>query len=304
MAPIKLIRNKLGKTKLRAPFIWVRRAFYSPYCRPNRMVAARLGLCPTPDFLIIGAQRGGTTSIYRYLVEHPKVKGTLCKEVHFFDLNYAKGWNWYLAHFPARLRDDHDFIAGEASPYYLFHPHVPKRVAATLPHTKFIVVLRNPIERAHSHYQHEVGRGFEKSSFEEALAREDALMESENRRLQAMESGSSFAHVHYSYKSRGIYIEQLQRWLAHFPRERFLILKSEDLFGNPGPIFSQVLQFLKLPNWMPSSFSAFNEGKHKGQNGAARNALKEETRARLRAFYQPYNQQLSEFIGINVGDWI
>lgn len=303
MASIKHIRHQLGKTRLRVPYIWLRRRFYSPSCRPNRLVAARLGLCPTPDFLIIGAQRGGTTSLYRYLVEHPQVKGTLCKEVHFFDLNYAKGWPWYLAHFPICLNGQRDFTTGEASPYYLFHPHAPKRAAVHLPDKKLIAVLRNPIERAYSHYQHEVGRGFEKASFEEALAREEGLMEHENKRLQTIEGYNSFAHMHYSYRSRGVYVEQLKRWLAHFPRERFLILKSEELFKNAASIFSRVLEFLELPQWAPASFTAFNEGKHKGQPHVAKNKLSTETRTRLRKFYLPYNRQLAELIGINVDDW-
>lgn len=303
MTSLKQIRHRLGKTRLRVPYIWLRRRFYSPSCRPNRLVAAKLGLCPAPDFLIIGTQRGGTTSLYRYVVEHPRVRGTLCKEVHFFDLNYVKGWSWYLAHFPICLHGQRDFITGEASPYYLFHPLVPKRVAAHLPDIRLIAVLRNPIERAYSHYQHEVGRGAEKASFEEALAREERLMALEDRRWQTSEGHTSFAHMHYSYRSRGLYVEQLERWLRYFPRDRLLILKSEELFENPATIFSRVLEFLELPPWAPLSFAAFNEGKHKRQPAMAKNKMHAETRARLREFYLPYNRRLAELVGMRVEDW-
>ena len=108
-----------------------------------------------PDFIIIGTQRGGTTSLYSYLASHPSVGPASTKEVHFFDNKYTKGLAWYRAHFPSAIEkyyaehiQKRKFITGESSPYYLFHPHVPKRVAKDVPHAKFIVLLRNPVDRA------------------------------------------------------------------------------------------------------------------------------------------------------------
>src|SRR5919108_6081357 len=83
-----------------------------------------------PDFVILGAQRAGSTTLYRALIAHPQVRRALLKEVHFFDLNYHRGLRWYRAHFPYRSPGR---ITGEASPYYLYHPHAPKRVARDLP---------------------------------------------------------------------------------------------------------------------------------------------------------------------------
>jgi len=130
-----------------------------------------------PDFIIIGVQRGGTTSLYKYMTKHPKIIPALKKEIHFFDNKFGKGLSWYESQFMQnpffcllkRKRKSEDTITGEASPYYIYHPHVPKRISKILPNVKLIAILRNPIERAFSHYNHEVRLGAEKLSFEDAL---------------------------------------------------------------------------------------------------------------------------------------
>ena len=143
-----------------------------------------------PDFLIIGTQRGGTTSLYNYLVEHPGIGAASIKEVHFFDTpHFKQGLAWYRGHFPSAFQRyyverslKHGFVTGEASPYYLFHPHAPKRVAGLMPQMKLIVMLRNPVDRAYSHYHHEVAGGHEKlATFEEAIACEDERLAGEAR---------------------------------------------------------------------------------------------------------------------------
>src|SRR5436189_26280 len=131
---------------------------------------------PLPDFLILGAQKAGTTALYAYLRWHPQVTGPSFKEVSFFDRHYARGERWYRAHLPVRRRA----VVGEASPSYLFHPLAPERVARMLPEARLIALLRNPVDRAFSHYQHEVALGREQLSFEDALAGEFA---EPNRRL-------------------------------------------------------------------------------------------------------------------------
>ena len=175
-----------------------------------------------PDFVIIGAQKGGTTSLYRYLTEHPDVGGATKKEVHFFDRSYHKGMDWYLAHFPERGEST---VVGESSPSYLFHPDVPERVRRTLPHAKLIVLLRNPVDRAYSQYQMRLRRVGE-DSFEEAVDEELARLPS-NGELPGPEKG------HHAFLPRGVYADQLQRWLAVFPREQFLVLHSEAFFTRP-----------------------------------------------------------------------
>src|SRR5436309_16134274 len=107
-----------------------------------------------PDFIVIGAQKSGTGSLYAYLNGHPDVAGARVKEVHYFDLHYHRGVDWYLDQFPdeaaARPR-----CTGEASPYYLFHPHAPRRAFDLVPDARLIALLRDPVDRAISHYHHE-----------------------------------------------------------------------------------------------------------------------------------------------------
>src|SRR5581483_7937596 len=206
-----------------------------------------------PDFIIIGAQRGGTTSLYAYLSQHPQIAPAVTKEVHFFDNNFEKGIGWYRTQFPflieksiAKNIGKQNFITGEASPYYLFHPHVPERVAKVVPGAKLIVLLRNPVDRAYSHYYHEVELGHEKLSFEEALAQEEARTHEECARIVADQHYRSYNHQHYTYLSRGIYANQVQRWLNLFPREQLLVIKSEDFYADPDGIFQQTLAFLDV----------------------------------------------------------
>ncbi|MEO8423493.1 MAG: sulfotransferase domain-containing protein [Actinomycetota bacterium] len=231
------------------------------FARRTAKKAARLYTVPTtpmrrlPDFLIIGTQRGGTTSLYRYLEKHPSVLPTvLNKGVHYFDTNFEKGPVWYRSHFPTtaakglrrRRAGGGPVITGEGSPYYSFHPLAPQRIAELLPNGRFILMLRDPISRAHSHYQHEVARGFEELSFEEALEREEERLAGEEERMIADPSYFSFAHQHHSYVARGLYLSQIQRWHSVLPREQLLIVDSTDFFSNADATYREVLRFLEL----------------------------------------------------------
>jgi len=257
-----------------------------------------------PDFIIIGTQRGGTTSLYNYLTEHPNIASASTKEVHFFDKNFAKGLTWYRAQFPStvqkyyveRIRKQ-DFITGEASPYYLLHPHVPKRVAAIMPHVKLIILLRNPVDRAYSQYYHEVELGHETLSFEEAIQREEERTGKEAEKLAQNEHYSSYNHQHYTYLARGIYVDQLHTWMNLFPKEQFLILKSEDFYADPGTTFKQTLEFLKLP------CSAHKERKkeYKQYNNNTYSKMVAATRKRLIEYFEPHNARLYEYLGVNFG---
>ncbi|HEY9295730.1 MAG TPA: sulfotransferase domain-containing protein, partial [Phormidium sp.] len=163
-----------------------------------------------PDFIIIGAQKCGTTSLYEYLIQHPQILAASKKEVHFFDLNFAKGVDWYRQQFKPVSQKS---ITGEASPYYIFHPLVPQRIYQLFPQVKLIVLLRNPVERAISHYYHEVRLGFEDLGLEDAIAQEPARLEGETAKILADETYYSYNHQHYTYLSRGVYVEQLNNWM-------------------------------------------------------------------------------------------
>jgi hypothetical protein len=252
-----------------------------------------------PDFLIIGAQKAGTTSLYQYLVRHPDIESATVKEVHFFDLKYGKGLAWYSRFFPsegrrqARLAQTKELVTGEATPYYLFHPHVPERVARSLPGIKLIVLLRNPIDRAYSHYHHAVRHGFESLDFEQAIASETDRLAPEIERLTTDDSYHSFVHQRNSYLARGRYIEQLERWAAYFSREAMLILEAEAFFADPGAGVSSVHAFLKVRPWALQNAEAYHVGAYP--------ALNPGTRARLRAHFAPFNERLYEFLAADLG---
>lgn len=236
-----------------------------------------------PDFVIIGTQRGGTTSLYRYLTEHPDVSPAFRKEVHFFDRYYEKGTDWYQAHFPIRGEAP---VVGEASPYYLFHPDVPKRVHRALPHAKFIVLLRSPVDRAYSQYNMNVKKGFEQLSFEDAIGKE-------RERLSGSDDPASLTWRRCSYVERGLYVDQLKRWMSVFPRDQFLVIKSEDLYENPGQVLEQTLAYLGLRPWTLASFRAYHLSEY--------DEIAPATRKRLTEYFAPYNQQLYAFLGRDFG---
>ncbi len=206
------------------------------------------------------------------------------------------GPGWYRSYFPLSFSRDRAFLTGEASPYYIFHPHVPQRLASTLPEAKLILLLRNPIDRAYSHYRHNVKFGFERGTFEEALARERELLPGETQLLNAQADHNSFVHRHLSYVARGLYVDQIAQWLNSIPRQRLLLLKSEELFTNPTAVFSRVLDFLGLAEWSPSGWRTYNKGDYRGR-------MRPDTRSQLAEFFEPYNQQLANSVGFDVDDW-
>ena len=203
-----------------------------------------------PSFLVIGAQRSGSTTLYRYLAAHPRILPPLRKEVHYFDFQYAKGRAWYLAHFPGihkRITGNYRAITFEASPYYMVHPLAPERVRSFNPDMKLIAILRNPADRAHSHYHHAARRGVETLTFEEAIAAEPERLSGTERLLARGPDYYSRHHRHFSYLDRGRYAHYLESWLNHFPRKNLFVLRSEDLFEDPHRGMNRVFGFLGLP---------------------------------------------------------
>jgi hypothetical protein len=267
-----------------------------------------------PSFLIIGAQRAGTTSLFRYLLQHPDVAGPSggdaavwwVKETHFFDEKFSKGVDWYRSFFPlASTRErnrkrGHDLQAGEATPYYMFHPAVPARAAATIPNAKLIALLRDPVERAYSHYQMMSRTGREKLGFEEALAAEPERLAGVEEALLAEEemllpSGSRahHQHRHRAYFARGLYAEQLERWLEHFPREQLLVLKAEDMLARPTETYAEVLAFLGLREWALDDFPEHNKKPYLAIDPGVRTRLEER-------FAEP-NARLARLLGDDFG---
>jgi Sulfotransferase domain len=251
-----------------------------------------------PDFLVIGAKRGGTTTLFRALQDHPDVlrlfpaRGNT-KSPHYFDDYYNRGPAWYRGHFPlirTTTATTPRKLTGEASPYYLFHPLSAGRIAADLPDVKCIVMLRDPIERAFSHHWDRVKNGVETLSFEDAIAAEPERLAGERDRFLADPTYRGPAYEHFSYLARGRYAEQLAVWFDAIGRERILVLHSEDFYADPQAEFDRTLAFLGLAPHQREEF-----GRHHGN--ADRPTVASETRRELEAYFAPYNTALAELLG-------
>jgi hypothetical protein len=243
-----------------------------------------------PHFIIIGAQRCGTTSLFEHFKKHANFACPIRKELHYFDKKYRLGPEWYRAQFPP-LKDG--VITGEASPYYLFHPHVPKRIQQWNSEVKLIVLLRNPVDRAYSHYHHEVRRGHESLAFEQAIEAEKERLRVELERLRADEQYYSPVHRRFSYLSRGVYVEQLEFYRQFFAREQMLILQSEELYQSPDTVLRSVADFLAIPPFRTSDNAPYNTGYYA--------KMSESTRRLLVDYFRPHNARLYDYLQRNLG---
>jgi hypothetical protein len=255
-----------------------------------------------PGFLIIGAQRCGTTSMYRTLSQHPAVlKAVLHKGVHYFDMNYGRGLDWYQAHFPLTARARRRARSGgafpltfESSPYYMFHPLAPARIARDLPGVKLLVLLRDPVERAYSAHAHELARGYESETFERALELEDERLSGEVGRITADPDYLSHSHQHHAYRARSQYADQLEALEKHFGANRVHVVDSGDFFARPEPVYDRVLDFLGLPHLGYPSFER--------HNARPRSAMPETLRASLDEHFLPFDARLTRWLG-EVPSW-
>ena len=262
---------------------------------------------PVPDFLIIGTKRGGTTSLFNYLIEHPGVLGLFPqnrgkKSTDYFFKEHDRGDAWYRSHFHAegyrRLlarRLGYRPVSGEASPYYMWDPRISPLVTALAPQVKAIALVRDPVERAWSHYQERVQNGVEPLGFEDALAAEDARTKGELDRMLADPSYYSTAHDYYTYRSRGVYLPQLRQWSDAVGPDRLLVLRSEDMYADPAATVARVTRFLGLPE-IPLSRTGPYNARHRVS------AMPEVARADLAAHFAPHNAALEAWLGRQL-DW-
>lgn len=254
---------------------------------------------PLPDFLVLGGQKCGTTALYAYLRWHPQISGPAWKEVSYFDRHYGRGARWYRGQFPSKPwlwlrggRSGRTPIVGEASPSYVLHPNAPERVRSLVPEARLIVLVRDPVDRALSHYAHEVALGREPLSFEDAIAAEPERLEGE---LERLGDTTYFSHAwwNFTYLARGRYAEQLDRWLAVFPREQLLVLASEQLRQDPAAAYARVLEHVGAPPHQLAEYPHIFEREY------APMAL--ETRSRLEQYFAPHNERLYALLGQDLG---
>lgn len=256
---------------------------------------------PAPDFLIIGTKRGGTTSLFNYLLMHPGVLGLFPqlrgrKSTDYFYKERGRGEQWYRSHFHTEayrkmmaLKLGYRPVSGEASPYYQWDPRVAAQVSTLNAGTKAIALLRDPVERAWSHHQERRHNGVEPLGFAEALDAEDIRLEGEMEKMLADPDYYSSAHDFYAYRSRGIYLPQIQNWHASFPEKQLLVLRSEDMYQDVQGTFDVVCKFLELPAHKLPDTRVFN--------AIATSKIPPAAREKLTEFYAPHNAALADYLG-------
>jgi len=245
-----------------------------------------------PDFIIVGAQKAGTSSLYKYLVSHPSVKEAAVKEIQYFDIKYSKPESWYKSFFPLNIKKEGNFITGEASPYYIFHPYALERIAKFKPDIKIIAILRDPVERAISHYHHEYARKRESLGMLQAFKAEEERLKPEKEKLEKDPAYYNVHHQRHSYKSRGEYITQVQKLYNLFPRENILLLESGDFFRNPPSVLKTTFEFLGIDEGFTlSNYKKYNSGQY------SREGISEVAINYLKNHFKPWNHKLFEFLG-------
>lgn len=244
----------------------------------------------TPAFLVIGAQRAGTTTLFRLLSEHPSVvRPTIAKGIGYFDDDYHRGPRWYRAHFPLRALRNRDKLAFESSGYYLFHPLAAERIARDLPRVRAVVMVRDPVVRAHSAHHHEYARGFETEPFERALELEESRLSGEAERLRSDPRARSFHHRHHGYLARSRYGEQIQRYVDLLGIDRVYIVDADRFFASPVEEFRALQEWLGLRPHIPEKVERWN--------ARSRASMSPTLRADLVRFFEPSDQDLARLMG-------
>jgi hypothetical protein len=246
-----------------------------------------------PSYLIVGTKRGGTSSLHEYVVQHPDVRRALTvKGTRYFDVRFDRGWDWFVKQFPTTKSLDKAQAAnngvrpllGDASPYYCFHPEAVGRIADRLPNARLILLVREPVARAWSHYNYEKARDRETRTFRDALDREeDRLRDGDG------EHSAEYCHRHFGYRARGHYAEQVERILQHFPREQLLVMESEKLFSEPQAAMDDVFAFCGLAPYVGDFTETVKGNSYKG--------IEPDVRAELDRYFEPQNAALEALLG-------
>lgn len=241
---------------------------------------------PLPHFLVLGTQKGGTTSLHHLLKRHPGIFLPDVKEVHYFSQHSEKPLTWYANHYRDAAASQ---LRGDITPFYLYHCATPQRIHANLPKVRLIALLRDPVERALSQYFHARRNGYETLELEAAIdAEESRLMGAEA--IVEQPGGYHYSYQKHSYLKRSRYEEQLQRYQSLFPAKQLLILRSEDLFKTPAECWDRLLTFIGAePMPLPGELPRSNAGE--GEANQVSTALRQRLRKDLAPTYEWLDRQ-------------
>ncbi len=269
------------------------RISFRPKLAKRRLLARKRAF---PKVFIIGIQKCGTTSLEKYLSEHPMILPPYHKEMKYFDLFHFKSQGWYLAHFPLQKHLSGGKITLDATPDYIFYPKAAQQIKALMPDARFLVAVRDPVDRAFSHYLYSKRRGYEDLPFMAALENEEIRIEEEREMLEKNGTGVAWRYRENSYKQRGLYYQQLRHWFRFFPKNRFKIIDAEKLKNNRQTTYDKILAFLDLPPHDLADTQEYNKapGDEKKMTVAEEDYLK--------AFYKEANAQLFQLLGREF-DW-
>ncbi len=289
----RLVRKKLLSTPVIYKFT---KKLHRTYCTLTGFLHV------LPDFYIIGTQKGGTSSLYGYLVEHTSIQPCYSKEPSYFDRYFDRGLDWYKVNFPFKIHRfivtkilQKKFITGEASVRYLDHPYAAERIREVTPNAKFIILLRNPITRAFSHHTRVRNNNRESLTFKDAFLNESKRTKEDYNKIFSDPFYYADSYFTYSYFERGIYVDKIKHWMEVFPKEQFLIIQSEEFFSDPSKIYNQVLDFLGVENFELGMYRTYGKvNKNRKIDSVFYNELLD--------YFKPHNQRLYEFLGRRF-DW-
>ncbi|KAH9261487.1 hypothetical protein BASA81_000143 [Batrachochytrium salamandrivorans] len=255
-----------------------------------------------PRFMVLGVHKGGSTALYNYLTRHGHIRPAVCKEIHFFDVDeeYQKGRPYYLKHFIDVSEHNGKVITGEGSPNYIRHPKVPHRLFTMLPDTttskmRFLVSLREPSTRFESHWVGAKGQGKFRYGCERTW--NASLLE-----LQTCYAKRSQADCELDLFEnpivRGIYVSQLERWLAYFPPEQFLILQAEHMFRDRNRTMQRAAKFLHMRAYNDLELASLSLASEGSSHMSTPMVLRcsPELKIRMDQFYETHNARLKALL--------
>ncbi len=253
-------------------------------------------LLKSPDFIIAGAQKSGTTYLYNLLVQHKDILPSTTKEVHYFDNNINKGDEWYLSHFPFKFFNTNK-ITGESSPYYLYHPLAAERIYNFDNQIKIILLLRNPVDRAISHLNMIINRHDIDFNFEDFCNIENEIIIQKllTEKLKRETITKSNIHQDFSFIQRGIYAPQVKKYMNYFKlHKNLLIIKSEDFFDNNKKTLDTIFDFLGVSVYKAKINLAVNNFSGEYNNNFI------QCRKLLIKYYKHHNKELEDLLGLKM----